>query len=89
MFSWLRLNPDPHHASPVTCPADTSGTTRGGQSVESRGCSVFHRDVSHRCVFGRTPRLRSSAFFLSLDRHTSIAASTKFHHQSDGLVFVQ
>ena len=88
MFSWLRLNPDPHHASSITFSA-TGGITRGGRSVESRPCCDSLRLVFHRCVLSRTPCLRGSAFFMSLDRHISTAASTKFHHQSDGLVFVQ
>ena len=35
MYSWLRLNPDPHRASSFAHPA-TSGMPRVGQPVDSR-----------------------------------------------------
>jgi hypothetical protein len=94
MFSWPRLNPDPHCALSVVFPAAFSETTRADQPVESCGGDAVHRDIVHRQVtqhhvFVRAPRWRSAALFLSLDRYGSTAASTKFHHQSDGLVFVQ
>lgn len=88
MSSWLRLNPDPHHASSITFPA-IGGATRSGQSVEIPSLLRFSPLGFSLLRFGPNSVFAEFGFFMSLGRHISTAASTKFHHQSDGLVFVQ
>ena len=88
MSLWLRLNPDPHIVQSHVSLA-LSKTTRGDQLVESASRHDQVPQTNQLRVFSRPSSLRSSAYFMSLDRHASTAASTKIHHQSDGMVFVQ
>lgn len=87
MSLWLRLNPDPHIVRSDVSLA-LSETTRGGQLVESCSSHVSFYQATQLYVFSRPSSLRSSALFMSLDRHASTAASTINHHQSDGMIFV-
>ena len=51
MYSWLRLNPDPHHASSFAHLA-TSGMPRVGQSVDSRPEPVWCDVLCHATIVG-------------------------------------